>query len=181
MKRINYDDYVKINLEMSSEMFLSILTLLQTNMPCSVNYYREHHYQQTRHPIRSTATHAIPSIYGVCKGGCWPCNDSTEERSSRLRRTMKSLGSGVLHLGEAVNGRLPAIVSEEEGWLCPSSHWTSLTSEGNCQRKCWKQCLTKGKAIYWPMWPKKEECAAPPCRGSYWRKRWGKAYRRKSS
>jgi len=25
---------------MSSEMFLSILTLLQTNMPCSVNYYR---------------------------------------------------------------------------------------------------------------------------------------------
>lgn len=39
-KRINYDDYVKINQEMSSEMFLSILTLLQTNMPCSVNYYR---------------------------------------------------------------------------------------------------------------------------------------------
>ena len=38
--RINYDDYVKINQEMSSEMFLSILTLLQTNMPCSVNYYR---------------------------------------------------------------------------------------------------------------------------------------------
>lgn len=25
---------------MSSEMFLSILTLLQTNLPCSVNYYR---------------------------------------------------------------------------------------------------------------------------------------------
>jgi len=39
-KRINYDDYVKINQEMTSEMFLSILTLLQTNMPCSVNYYR---------------------------------------------------------------------------------------------------------------------------------------------
>jgi hypothetical protein len=39
-KRINYEDYVKINQEMSSEMFLSILTLLQTNMPCSVNYYR---------------------------------------------------------------------------------------------------------------------------------------------
>ena len=39
-KRINYDDYVKINQEMSSEMFLSILTLLQTNMQCSVNYYR---------------------------------------------------------------------------------------------------------------------------------------------
>jgi hypothetical protein len=39
-KRINYEDYVKINQEMSSEMFLSILTLLQTNMPCSMNYYR---------------------------------------------------------------------------------------------------------------------------------------------
>lgn len=39
-KRINYEDYVKINQEMSSEMFLSILTLLQSNLPCSVNYYR---------------------------------------------------------------------------------------------------------------------------------------------
>ena len=39
-KRINYEDYVKINQEMTSEMFLSILTLLQTNLPCSVNYYR---------------------------------------------------------------------------------------------------------------------------------------------
>lgn len=39
-KRINYEDYVTINQEVSSEMFLSILTLLQTNMPCSTNYYR---------------------------------------------------------------------------------------------------------------------------------------------
>lgn len=39
-KRINYEDYVKINQELSSEMFLSILTLLQSNLPCSVNYYR---------------------------------------------------------------------------------------------------------------------------------------------
>lgn len=39
-KRINYEDYVKINQEMTSEMFLSILTLLQTNLPCSTNYYR---------------------------------------------------------------------------------------------------------------------------------------------
>ena len=39
-KRINYEDYVKINQEVTSEMFLSILTLLQTNLPCSVNYYR---------------------------------------------------------------------------------------------------------------------------------------------
>lgn len=39
-KRINYEDYVKINQEITSEMFLSILTLLQNNLPCSVNYYR---------------------------------------------------------------------------------------------------------------------------------------------
>lgn len=39
-KRINYEDYVKINQEVSSEMFLSILTLLQTSLPCSENYYR---------------------------------------------------------------------------------------------------------------------------------------------
>jgi hypothetical protein len=39
-KRINYEDYVQINQELSSEMFLSILTLLQTSLPCSVNYYR---------------------------------------------------------------------------------------------------------------------------------------------
>lgn len=39
-KRINHDDYVKINQEITSEMFLSILTLLQTNLPCSVNFYR---------------------------------------------------------------------------------------------------------------------------------------------
>ena len=39
-KRIGYDEFVKINQEISSEMFLSILTLLQTNLPCSHNYYR---------------------------------------------------------------------------------------------------------------------------------------------
>ena len=39
-KRINYEDYCHINQEMSSEMFLSILTLLQTELPCSVNYYK---------------------------------------------------------------------------------------------------------------------------------------------
>lgn len=31
---------MRINQELSSEMFLSILTLLQTNLPCSLNYYR---------------------------------------------------------------------------------------------------------------------------------------------
>ena len=39
-KRINYEDYCHINQELSSEMFLSILTLLQTELPCSVNYYK---------------------------------------------------------------------------------------------------------------------------------------------
>ena len=39
-KRINYEDYCQINQEMSSEMFLSLLTLLQTELPCSVNYYK---------------------------------------------------------------------------------------------------------------------------------------------
>jgi len=39
-KRINYDEYVKLNQDVSSEMFLSLLTLLQTNIPCSVNFYR---------------------------------------------------------------------------------------------------------------------------------------------
>lgn len=39
-KRINYEDYVQINQELSSEMFLSILTLMQSSLPCSVNYFR---------------------------------------------------------------------------------------------------------------------------------------------
>lgn len=39
-ERLNFEDYVHINQEISSEMFLSILTLLQTNLPCSVNFYR---------------------------------------------------------------------------------------------------------------------------------------------
>ena len=38
--KINFDDYVQINQEVTSEMFLSILSLLQTNLPCSVNFYR---------------------------------------------------------------------------------------------------------------------------------------------
>ena len=37
---MNYEEYVKVNTEMTSEMFLSIITLLQTNLPCSANYYR---------------------------------------------------------------------------------------------------------------------------------------------
>jgi hypothetical protein len=37
---MNFEDYVQINQEVTSEMFLSILSLLQTNLPCSVNFYR---------------------------------------------------------------------------------------------------------------------------------------------
>lgn len=39
-KRLNYEDYVQINQELSSEMFISIMSLLQTNLPCSTNFYR---------------------------------------------------------------------------------------------------------------------------------------------
>lgn len=39
-KRISYEDYVRINTDTSSEMFLSLMTLLQTNMPCSANYFK---------------------------------------------------------------------------------------------------------------------------------------------
>lgn len=39
-KSIDYPDFVKINENVTSEMFLSILTLLQTNLPCSVNFNR---------------------------------------------------------------------------------------------------------------------------------------------
>lgn len=39
-KRLNYEDYVLINQELSSEMFLSLISLFQTNLPCSVNFYR---------------------------------------------------------------------------------------------------------------------------------------------
>ena len=39
-KRLNYEEYAKINQEVSSEMFLSIITLMQTQLPCSVNFYR---------------------------------------------------------------------------------------------------------------------------------------------
>ena len=31
---------MRINTNISSEMFLSLMTLLQTNMPCSANYFK---------------------------------------------------------------------------------------------------------------------------------------------
>lgn len=39
-KRMSFDDYVKVIQEVTSEMFLSIMILLQTKLPCSQNFYR---------------------------------------------------------------------------------------------------------------------------------------------
>lgn len=39
-KRISYDEFVHINENVTSEMFLSIITLLQTNLPCAKNFFR---------------------------------------------------------------------------------------------------------------------------------------------
>lgn len=39
-KRITYDEYAKLIEDVTSELFLSIMTLLQTKLPCSTNYFR---------------------------------------------------------------------------------------------------------------------------------------------
>ncbi len=39
-KKVSYEDYANINENVTSEMFLSIMTLLQSNLPCSANYFR---------------------------------------------------------------------------------------------------------------------------------------------
>lgn len=39
-KRINLEEFKRINTEISSEMFLSILILLQNSLPCTENFYR---------------------------------------------------------------------------------------------------------------------------------------------
>jgi hypothetical protein len=82
-----------------------------------MNYYKRNQESNYNPEIKlsTTATHAKPSIDGVSEAGCWPCNDPTGERSSRLGRTMKPPGAGVLHLGGAVNGRQAASISKEEG------------------------------------------------------------------
>jgi len=67
-KRINYDEYVKINQEITSEMFLSILTLLQTNLPCSVNYYRyKNNYEKYVGEDADGAQEQKPEQGGVVK------------------------------------------------------------------------------------------------------------------
>lgn len=39
-RRINLEEFKRINTEMTSEMFLSILILLQNSLPCTENFYR---------------------------------------------------------------------------------------------------------------------------------------------
>ena len=39
-KEINYDDYQKINKEVSSEMFYSLMAILHEKLPCSQNVFR---------------------------------------------------------------------------------------------------------------------------------------------
>ena len=39
-KRINLEEFKRINQEVSSEMFLSVLILLQNSLPCTENFYR---------------------------------------------------------------------------------------------------------------------------------------------
>jgi hypothetical protein len=39
-KRLSFEQFQEINLQVSSEMFLSVLILLQSSMPCSENFNR---------------------------------------------------------------------------------------------------------------------------------------------
>ena len=39
-KRISFEEFSRINHEVTSEMFLSIMILLQSQLPCSENFYR---------------------------------------------------------------------------------------------------------------------------------------------
>ena len=39
-RRINLEEFMRINIENTSEMFLSILILLQNSLPCTENFYR---------------------------------------------------------------------------------------------------------------------------------------------
>lgn len=39
-RRINLEEFKRINIEVTSEMFLSIVILLQNSLPCTENFYR---------------------------------------------------------------------------------------------------------------------------------------------
>ena len=46
-KRIEFEEYTKIITDVTSEMFLSIMILLQSKLPCSENFYRyQKNYEQ---------------------------------------------------------------------------------------------------------------------------------------
>lgn len=65
-KKLDYDDYVKINQEISSEMFLSLMTLFQTKLPCSTNYYRYKNnyekYLNGGNPVEQTGNEEVKTI-----------------------------------------------------------------------------------------------------------------------
>ena len=50
-RRISLDEFKRINMEVTSEMFLSVMILLQNSMPCTENFYR---YQKNFEKILST-------------------------------------------------------------------------------------------------------------------------------
>jgi hypothetical protein len=37
---MNFEEFKKVNYEQTSEMFLSIMLMLQTHLPCSENFFR---------------------------------------------------------------------------------------------------------------------------------------------
>jgi hypothetical protein len=39
-KRLDFAEYKRVNFEDTSEMFLSIMLMLQTHLPCSENFFR---------------------------------------------------------------------------------------------------------------------------------------------
>jgi len=39
-KRLSFDEFKRVNMEDTSEMFLSIMLMLQTHLPCSENFFR---------------------------------------------------------------------------------------------------------------------------------------------
>jgi Ca2+-binding EF-hand superfamily protein len=39
-KRLNYEDFKSINLDQTSEMFLSLMLMIQSSLPCSENFFR---------------------------------------------------------------------------------------------------------------------------------------------
>ena len=39
-KRLSFEEFKRVNMEDTSEMFLSIMLMLQTHLPCSENFFR---------------------------------------------------------------------------------------------------------------------------------------------